>query len=181
MSTTSTTQDRLAGTWNFAAAHSSADFAVKYVVSTFRGSIEDLTATLENGVLSGNAKVASIKVKDDNLTGHLLAPDFFDAEQHPEVSFRSTSISSDGDGDDDAVTVDGELTLRGVTKPIHATGTLEGPAQDFMGNTRLGFTLETTIDRTDYGVSWNADLPSGGKALQDEVTLHVELEFHQAA
>jgi polyisoprenoid-binding protein YceI len=177
MSTTASTQDRLAGTWNFAAAHSSADFAVKYVVSTFRGSIEDLTATLEDGVLSGNAKVASIKVKDDNLTGHLMAPDFFDAESHPEISFRSTSISSDGD----QVTVDGELTLKGVTKPIHATGTLEGPAQDFMGNTRLGFTLETTIDRTDYGVSWNADLPSGGKALQDEVTLHVELEFHKAA
>jgi polyisoprenoid-binding protein YceI len=177
MSTTSTTQDRLAGGWNFAAAHSSADFAVKYVVSTFRGSIEDLSATLENGVLSGSAKIASIKVKDDNLTGHLMTPDFFDAEQHPEVSFRSSSISSEGD----QVTVDGELTLKGVTKPIHATGTLEGPAQDFMGNTRLGFTLETTIDRTDYGVSWNAELPSGGKALQDEVTLHVELEFHKAA
>lgn len=177
MSTTSTTQDRLAGSWNFAAAHSSADFAVKYVVSTFRGSIEDLTATLEDGVLSGSAKVASIKVKDDNLTGHLMTPDFFDAEQHPEVSFRSSSISSEGD----QVTVDGELTMKGVTKPIHATGTLEGPAQDFMGNTRLGFTLETTIDRTDYGVSWNAELPSGGKALQDEVTLHVELEFHKAA
>ena len=176
MSTTTSTQDRLAGTWNFAAAHSSADFAVKYVVSTFRGSLEDLTATLEDGVLSGSAKVASIKVKDDNLTGHLMTPDFFDAESHPEITFRSTSISGEGD----EVTVDGELTLKGVTKPIHATGTLEGPAQDFMGNTRLGFTLETTIDRTDYGVSWNADLPSGGKALSDEVTLHVELEFHQA-
>lgn len=176
MSTTATTQDRLAGSWNFAAAHSSADFAVKYVVSTFRGSIENLTASLENGVLSGSAKVGSVKVKDDNLTGHLMAPDFFDAEQFPEISFRSTEISGDGE----QVTVDGELTLRGVTKPIHATGTLEGPAQDYMGNTRLGFTLETTIDRTEYGVSWNADLPSGGKALSDEVTLHVELEFHQA-
>jgi polyisoprenoid-binding protein YceI len=176
MSTTTTTQDRLAGSWNFAAAHSSADFAVKYVVSTFRGSIEDLTASLENGVLSGSAKVGSVKVKDDNLTGHLMTADFFDAEQFPEISFRSTEISDDGE----QVTVDGELTLKGVTKPIHATGTLEGPAQDFMGNTRLGFTLETKIDRTDYGVSWNADLPSGGKALSDEVTLHVELEFHQA-
>jgi polyisoprenoid-binding protein YceI len=176
MSTTTSVQDRLAGAWNFAAQHSSADFAVKYVVSTFRGSIEDLSATLEDGVLSGSGKVASIKVKDDNLTGHLMTPDFFDAEQYPEISFRSTSIEGDGD----AITLQGELTLKGVTKPITATGTLEGPAQDFMGNTRLGFTLESTIDRTDYGVNWNADLPSGGKALQDEVTLHVELEFHQA-
>ncbi len=176
MSTTTSIQDRLAGSWNFAAAHSSADFAVKYVVSTFRGSIEDLSATLQDGVLSGSAKVASIKVKDDNLTGHLMAPDFFDAEQYPEISFRSTSISDDGD----EVTVAGELTLRGVTQPITATGTLEGPTQDFAGHTRLGFTLQTTIDRTDYGVSWNAELPSGGKALADEVTLSVELEFHQA-
>ncbi|HLI58163.1 MAG TPA: YceI family protein [Solirubrobacteraceae bacterium] len=176
MSTTTSVQDRISGTWNYAAAHSSADFAVKYVVSTFRGSIEDLTASLEDGVLSGSAKVASIKVKDDNLTGHLMAPDFFDAEQYPEISFRSTSIEADGD----EVTVEGELTLKGVTKPITATGTLEGPAQDFMGNTRLGFTLEATIDRTDFGVSWNAELPSGGKALADEVTLHVELEFHRA-
>jgi polyisoprenoid-binding protein YceI len=179
MSTTSTSiQDRISGAWNYAAAHSSADFAVKYVVSTFRGSIEDLHATLEDGVLSGSAKVASIKVKDDNLTGHLMAPDFFDAEQYPEISFRSTSIEGDGEGNE--VTVQGELTLKGVTKPITATGTLEGPSEDFAGNTRLGFTLETTIDRTDYGVNWNAELPSGGKALADEVTLHVELEFHQA-
>jgi polyisoprenoid-binding protein YceI len=177
MSTTTPVQDRLAGSWNFAAAHSSADFAVKYVVSTFRGSLQDLTATLENGVLSGTATVASVKVKDDNLTGHLMAPDFFDAEQFPEISFHSTSITTEGE----AVTVDGELTLKGVTKPIHASGTLEGPAQDFMGNTRLGFTLEATIDRTDYGVSWNAELPSGGPALSNDVTLQVELEFHQAA
>jgi polyisoprenoid-binding protein YceI len=176
MSSTATVTDRLAGNWKFAAAHSSADFAVKYVVSTFRGSFEDLSVTLQDGVLTGTAKIASVKVKDDKLTGHLMTPDFFDAEQFPEVSFSSSSITADGD----QVSVDGELTLKGVSKPIHATGTLEGPAQDFMGNTRLGFTLETTIDRTDYGVSWNAELPNGGKALSDEVTLHIELEFHKA-
>ena len=66
-----------------------------------------------------------------------------------------------------------------MTKPVHATGTIDGPIEDFMGNTRLGFTLETTINRTDFGVSWNADLPKGGKALSDEVTLTVELEFHK--
>jgi polyisoprenoid-binding protein YceI len=106
-----------------------------------------------------------------------MAPDFFDAEQHPEISFRSDSLATDGD----TLTLQGELTLKGVTKPITATGTVEGPADDFMGNTRLGFTLDATIDRTAYGVSWNADLPSGGKALADEVDLHVELEFHKAA
>ncbi len=176
MSTTAPVQDRLAGNWNFAAAHSSAEFSVKYVVSTFRGSFEDLSASLQDGALQGSAKIASVKVKDDNLNGHLMAPDFFDAEQFPEIGFRSTSITADGD----TATVEGELTLKGVTKPITATGTLEGPAEDFMGNTRLGFTLETTIDRTDFGVSWNAELPSGQQALSNDVTLHVELEFHKA-
>ena len=172
-----TLQDRLDGTWNFAAAHSSADFAVKYVVSTFRGSIDDLTASIADGVLSGSAKIASIRVKDDHLTGHLMAPDFFDAEQFPEVSFRSSDLSVDGD----ALTLNGELTLKGVARPIVAHGTLEGPAEDFMGNTRLGVTLDTTIDRTAFGVSWNAELPNGTKALADEVALQVELEFHKAA
>ena len=176
MSTSTSVQDRLAGTWNFAAAHSSADFAVKYVVSTFRGSFENLESSLSDGVLQGSAKVGSVKVKDDNLTGHLMAPDFFDAENHSEISFRSTDISTEGDD----VTVEGELTLKGETKPVTATGKLEGPAQDFMGNTRLGFTLEATIDRTAFGVDWNAELPSGGTALSNDVLLSVALEFHKA-
>jgi polyisoprenoid-binding protein YceI len=172
-----TAQDRLAGSWNFAPVHSSADFSVKYLVAQFRGSFQELDAKLEDGVLTGSAKVASIKVKDENLTGHLMAPDFFDAEQFPEISFKSTILDIEGD----QLTLDGELTLKGVTKPVKATGTVAGPTEDFMGNTRLGFTLETKINRTDFGVSWNADLPKGGKALGDEVTLTVELEFHKAA
>jgi polyisoprenoid-binding protein YceI len=175
VSTTATAQDRLAGTWQFNPVHSSADFSVKYLVAKFRGSFEELNATLVDGVLSGSAKIASISVTQENLVGHLMAPDFFDAEQYPEISFTSSSIQGDGD----AVTVEGELTLKGTTKPIRATGTLEGPTEDFGGNTRLGFTLQTTIDRTDYGVSWNADLPKGGKALSNDVKLVVELEFHK--
>ena len=172
----SATTERLTGSWNFAGVHSSADFAVKYLVASFRGSFEQLDATLEDGVLSGTAKVASIKVKDPSLTGHLMAPDFFDAEQFPEISFSSSELDVQGED----LTLTGELTLKGVTKPITAKGRLEGPTEDFMGNTRLGFALETTINRTDFGVSWNADLPKGGKALGDEVTLTVELEFHKA-
>ncbi len=171
-----TAQDRLTGNWQFNPVHSSVEFSVKYLVAKFRGSFEQVDASLADGVLSGSAKVSSISVKQENLVGHLMAPDFFDAEQYPEISFRSSSIEADGD----EVTVDGELTLKGVTKPIRATGTLEGPTEDFMGNTRLGFTLQTTIDRTAFGVSWNADLPKGGKALADQVTLTVELEFNQA-
>ena len=169
-------QDRLAGTWNFAAVHSSANFSVKYVVAKFRGSFGELDASLQDGVLRGAVKVASVNVKDPNLAGHLMAPDFFDAEQYPEISFASRILDVDGD----EVELDGELTMKGVTRPVHATGTIEGPTEDFMGNPRLGLMLQTTVDRTAFGVSWNADLPKGGRALSDEATLVVELEFIRA-
>lgn len=176
MSVTSSTE-RLAGEWRFAPVHSSAEFAVKYLVAKFRGSFGELDASLSDGVLTGSAKIASISVKDPNLIGHLQSPDFFDAEQFPELTFRSTAIEIDGD----SAEVDGELTIKGSTQPVHATGTVEGPTEDFMGNTRLGFTLQTTIDRTEFGLNWNADLPKGGKALSNDVTLTVELEFHKVA
>lgn len=168
-------QDRLAGTWNFIPVHSSANFTVKYLVATFTGRFEDVDAKLVDGKLSGSVKADSIKVKDENLTAHLQSPDFFDAEAHPEITFESSEIVIDGD----TVELDGELTLKGTTAPIHATGTVNGPTEDFAGNTRLGFVLETKIDRTAYGLEWNADLPKGGKALSNDVTLKVELEFHQ--
>ena len=170
---TDTLQERLEGTWEFADVHSSASFSVKYLVATFSGRFDELDAKLADGVLSGSVKASSIKVKDENLTAHLQSPDFFDAEAYPEISFESSEIRLDGD----AVELDGELTLKGTTAPIQATGTVNGPTEDFAGNTRLGFVLETKIDRTTYGLEWNADLPKGGKALGNDVTLKVELEF----
>ena len=176
MSTTQAIPERLEGTWTFAPVHSAANFSVKYLVASFSGRLEELDAKLEDGRLSGSARVDSITVRDENLTAHLQSPDFFDAEQHPELSFESDEIRIEGD----AVELDGQLTLKGTTNPIHATGTVNGPTEDFMGNTRLGFVLETTIDRTAYGVDWNADLPKGGKALSNDVKLTIELEFHRA-
>ena len=174
---TDVTQDRLAGTWNFNRVHSSAAFSINYLVAAFRGEFDQFEAQLADGQLSGSVEVASIDVKDENLAAHLQGPDFFDAENHPKITFRSSRITLDGD----RAEIEGELTMRGVTKPIRATGTVSGPTEDFMGNTRLGFTFETTVNRHDFGVSWNADLPKGGKALADDVTLHVELEFVKAA
>jgi len=170
------TQDRLTGSWNFMPVHSSASFAVKYLVASFRGRFEEVEAELIAGQLEGAAKVASISVKDENLSTHLQSPEFFDAERHPEISFSSSNLGIEGD----RVEVDGELTMKGITKPIHAIGTVNGPTEDFAGNTRLGFTFETTVDRTDFGINWNADLPRGGRALSDQVTLTVELEFLKA-
>jgi polyisoprenoid-binding protein YceI len=170
-------QDRLAGAWNFSAIHSAITFSVSYVVATFRGSFEEVAATLVDRKLSGAAAVASVDVKDANLAAHLLSAEFFDADNHPEITFSSDELEIS----DDNVQLDGELTIKGVTKALRATGTMEGPTEDFMGNTRLGFTLRAMIDRTAYGVSWNADLPSGGRAVSDDVELTAELEFIRAA
>lgn len=169
-------QDRLAGNWTFNPVHSSANFSLKYLVARFRGRFDELDASLRDGVLTGSVKVASVNVKDSNLIGHLQSPDFFDAENHPGISFKSEILNVEGD----TLTLDGQLMMKGATLPVRATGTVNGPTQDFMGNTRLGFTLETKINRADFGVSWNADLPKGGKALSEEVILSVELEFSQA-
>lgn len=175
MTTITADKSLLEGNWAFSPVHSSAGFSVKYLVASFSAGFDDVEAVLEDGKLSGAVDVKSIRVKDENLATHLFAPDFFDAERHPKISFESNRIEIDGE----RVELEGELTMKGVTKPIRATGTVNGPTEDFMGNTRLGFVLETKVDRTAYGVDWNADLPRGGKALSNEVTLKVELEFSE--
>jgi polyisoprenoid-binding protein YceI len=169
-------QDRLAGAWKFSAVHSAITFSVPYVVASFSGSFEDVAATLVDGRLSGTATVNSVDVKDEDLAAHLMSAEFFDVDNHPEIT-SSEEIEINGD----EVQVDGDLTIKGITQAVHAAGTVEGPTEDFTGNTRLGLTLKTTIDRTAYGVSWNADLPSGGPALSDNVELTVELEFVRPA
>jgi polyisoprenoid-binding protein YceI len=127
--------------------------------------------------LVGSAKVASVDVKDENLSAHLQAPDFFDAERHPELKFESTGIElSQG-----AVTVPGELTIKGVTRPVELNGTVAEPLVDPYGRERIGLRLETAIDRTDFGVDWNNELPNGEPALGNEVSLAADLYFTKEA
>jgi polyisoprenoid-binding protein YceI len=163
------------GTWQSDPVHSSVGFAVKHVVGTFRGSFEDFAATLTDGRLEGRAKVASVNVSEENLYGHLQSPEFFDAELNPEIVFESKSIDRDGD----KLVVEGELTVRGVTKSVTARGELAGPAPGPDGKDRLGVDLETIINRHDYGIDWQMDLPGGGKTLGDDVTLSVHVELIQ--
>ena len=169
-------------TWAADPVHSNVGFAVKHmVVSTFRGRFEDYDATLtanEDGTLrlEGRVSADSIAVKDDNLATHLKAPDFFDTERHPDITFSSTLIRAD----DGELIVDGELTIKGNTRPIEARGTLTDPVEALGGYVKLGLELEAIVDRTDYGLTWNAPLPKGGFALANEVKLVVELEFTQA-
>ncbi len=176
------TQQLPTGTWQLDKLHSSAGFSVKHmVVATFRGRFEDFDATLEvrdggEAILTGVVRADSIAVKDENLAAHLRSPEFFDAERHPEIRFESRDVRVDGD----RVVVDGELTIKGITRPVQGRGAFVGPRQDIAGNTKIGLALETTVDRTQFGLNWNADLPKGGRALADEVTLQVDLELVEA-
>jgi polyisoprenoid-binding protein YceI len=174
--TTATAQ--LQGTYVLDPIHSSASFAVKHmIVSTFRGRFEKFDATLVDGKLTGTVDVGSIVVKDENLAAHLQSPEFFDAERHPELRFVSSEIRPDGD----EVVVDGELTIKGITKAVEARGTIEGPAVTFGDVNKVGLSLEAIIDRTEFGLNWNAPLPKGGFALANDVKLIVELELAEQA
>lgn len=162
------------GTWNLDTVHSKAAFAVRHSgIATFRGHFAELSAQLVDGTLTGAVDVSSVEVPVAQLKGHLLAPDFFDAEAHPQITFTASDLKVDGT----KLTVSGELTMKGVTKPLEATGTVEGPATYIDGSERIAISLETIVNRHDFGVSWNADLPSGGKAVGDDVTLTVDLQL----
>ena len=164
------------GTWNLDPVHSSVNFAVKHSgVMTFRGTFGEIGASLADGRLEGTAKVASVVVDDENLAGHLQTPDFFDAEQHPELRFTSTTIERDGE----RISIEGDLTLRGVSRPVELSGTVSGPITDGYGNQRLGLDVETTVNRRDYGIDWSADLPSGEPMLADDVVITANLALVQ--
>jgi polyisoprenoid-binding protein YceI len=162
-----------AGTWVADPVHSHVSFEVAYAgVSTFRGGFREFSATLSGATLEGAAQVASVDVKDEQLNGHLQSPDFFDAQRFPQITFTATELARDGA----AVRGTGELTVKGVTKPITLEGTIsETPATDPFGRERLGLKLVSTIDRNAYGVSWNAPNQSGGNYLADDVTLIADL------
>jgi polyisoprenoid-binding protein YceI len=167
------------GTWTTDPVHSSFGFSVKHmVVATFRGTMADFDAILtgaEDGSarLEATGRVSSVVTADENLTGHLQSPDFFDAERHPETHYLATDIVRDGE----AFIVRGELTLKGVTLPLELTGALVGPVVGLYGGERIGVELQGVIDRTAYGLSYNAPMPSGGFAVGNEVTLTAHLEM----
>ena len=168
------------GTWGTDKTHSTATFAIKYMVSTFRSEFTDVDVQLDTTgaepKLTGSVDPASIQVKDENFHAHLQSPDFFDTENHPAITFESTGFRVDGED----LVVDGNLTIKGETRPVEARGTLTPAHEDPWGNTRLGITLEAAVDRTHFGISWNNPLPKGGLALADDVKLHVDLQLVKA-
>lgn len=168
MSIATTEQTVPTGTWQVDAAHSQVGFAVDYMVGTFRGSFSPVEATLADGVLTGSARAENIKVQDENLTSHLLTPEFFDVERAPEIAFVSSDLRS------------GELTINGITQPVELASTVSGPLTDGYGRERIGLKLETTIDRTEFGLNWNLALPSGEPALANDVVITAELYLVRA-
>jgi len=178
----STIETRIpAGTWNVDPVHSTVGFEVDYLAGSFHGTFRDVELRLEiadeSARIEGTARVQSVDVKDENLAAHLQSPEFFDAERHPELRF----VAEDVDLDTGTVQVPGEITIKGVTKPIQVTGTLTEPIQDAWGNDRLGLQLTAKVDRTDFGLDWNMPLPTGDPALSSEVTVVSELQLVKAA
>src|SRR3954466_4720463 len=173
MSSQATQQALPTGTWGADTVHSTVGFAVPYLAGTFQGTFSDFDARLSDGVLRGTAKVASVQVKDPNLEAHLQGPDFFDAERYPELSFEARDVSRSGDD----LTISGELTLKGHTEQVEIEGHIKDPAADPYGGERFGLQLETTVDRTKFGISWNNPLPSGDPALSNDVTIVVDLQL----
>jgi polyisoprenoid-binding protein YceI len=174
----------LSGSYNVDPVHSSITWKVRHGgLAWFRGYFDGLEGSLDATgsapVLQGRTKVENISVRSpDIFRGHIMGDDFFDAENFPEISFTSTKLDIADDGN---VNVEGDLTLRGKTNRITGTGTFAGPVETPNGP-RIAFDLETTINRHDFGVSWEAPaLPSGeGRALGDEVTVGVTLQLAPA-
>jgi len=166
----------LSSTYNADPVHSSFGFAVRYQgVSLFKGTLDEVAATLTDGRLEGTAKVESISIRTpDQFRQHVLSAEFFDNENHPEVTFNSDNVELREDG---TATVAGELTIKGITRPVEATGTWTAPAADAFGNERGHLNLEAVIDRTEFDINWNMALPSGGNVLANDVTLTVELSL----
>jgi polyisoprenoid-binding protein YceI len=178
MSTTTTTTSVPAGTYEIDPVHSSFGFAVGHNgVSRFRGHFDNVAATLVDGVLTGSATVDSVRTPIPPLKDHLTGPEFFDAAGTPTIDFRSSEIRV---GEDGNAQIDGQLTIRGVTKPVKATGrVVEGIGLN--GAEVVGVDLNATIDRREYGLNWQAPLPNGKNALDWDVTLEVQLELAKAA
>jgi polyisoprenoid-binding protein YceI len=176
MGTTTAASTPLSGTFTADPVHSSFGFSVRYQgVSIFRGSLSEVEATLRHGRLEGTAQVDSISIHTpEPFRAHVLSPEFFDAANHPEVTFVSTALEVDGTG---AASVTGDLTIKGITRPVTAVGRWTAPAADAFGNARAHLALEAVIDRTEWDMNWNMTLPAGGDALANAVTLTIELSL----
>jgi polyisoprenoid-binding protein YceI len=182
MSTQTVKQEAPAGTYAVDPVHSSVTFAITHNgVATFRSGFASYEARLSGGEepsLEGSVDVASIKIDEEQLKGHLLSPDFFDASRYPQLRFRSSELDLAEDG---PATLRGELEIRGEKREVEASGKFGQLGADLAGNARVGLSIAAEVDRRDFGLDWNAELPSGGEVLDYAVAINVELELVEEA
>lgn len=168
--------------WKSDASHSGISFSVSHlVISDVEGRFKEFEATMRglkddftDAVIEVTVKPSSIDTDNEKRDNHLRSADFFDSDKFPEGTFQSTSIKKTGK---DAYVIKGDLTLRGVTKPVELKAKLRGVAKDPWGATRAGFKATTTIDRTEWGLTWNKALETGGLLVGNEVELTINVEF----
>lgn len=172
--------------WNIDPAHSAAEFKVKHMmISNVKGSFSGLSGVLTEhtvdstlSTIAASVPVATVATGDAQRDGHLKSADFFDAEKFPAFDFKSTKVVRKGEAEYE---VTGDLTIHGATRP--ATFAVEGPSapgKDPWGNTRIGLSATTKINRKDFGLAWNAALETGGFLVGDDVTLTLEVQFIKA-
>jgi len=172
------------GTFEIDRPHSSVQFAVSHIVSTFRASFDGIEGTLVvdggEATLVATAHAESVSIVDPpEFREHIVNGDeFFAAHEHPRLTFRSTSIDLRADG---GATVTGELTIRGISRPVTAHGTYRAPVRDPFGTEKAALELRTTVDRRDWDLDWQLPLPDGGDAVGWDVDLSAELELVRAA
>ena len=173
-------------TWNLDPAHTTAEFKVKHMmIANVKGRFANVSGTLirdeadlTKDRVEATIEAASVDTSNDQRDGHLKSPDFFHVEKFPTLHFKSTGISVLGEGE---LSVEGDLTIRGVTRKVHFA--VEGPtppAKDPWGNTRIGISASTKINRKDFGLTWNAALETGGILVGDDVTISLDAQFVKA-
>ena len=177
-----TTTQLPTGTWNVDPIHSSVEFQVKHLgIATVKGVFTDFEGTLEvsdEGVSAhGSVKVASVDTREPQRDGHLRSADFFDADQYPEITFKSTAIRPI---DDEDFEIEGDLTIHGVTQPLKLNATVEGTETDPQGNERVGLSATATINRSDHGMKFNMALGSGNVVVSDKVKILREISAVKA-
>lgn len=170
-----------AGTWKIDPAHSSVEFEIRHLgLATVRGRAPVVSGSITGGDISsirGTVDVSTITTFDENRDAHLRSPDFFDTARYPELTFTSSGVRLQ----EDELVVDGELTIKGASKPVTLLGEVVGTGADPWGNERIGIDLAATIDRTQWGLTWNAPVPGGGFLLPDEVKLTASFSAVKAA
>lgn len=168
------------GTWKIDPTHTTVGFSARHaMVAKVRGRFSEFEGTInvdgrspENSSTEVVIKTASVDTQNADRDAHLRSADFFDVENHPEITFKSTSIKLDGED----FVLGGDLTVNGVTRPVEVDGTYVGVNGDPWGGTRIGFEGSTEISRKDFGLTWNAAIETGGVLVSDKIKIELDVE-----